>query len=154
MKNVDIRVIGKTEIDMNTLTGKAYGEVDKLFVEYGQLKDYKDYIWLHSELRVTDDGYWYHTNDDELRKVHNELDMIEYKILDIIKDYNSYKFHWKKMFKWVGHKNFYLSFATLFFGFFAYDLFNDNITGAICDAIIALVNFYWFTGEVEKEERV
>jgi hypothetical protein len=141
MKQVDIRVIGKTEVDMNTLTGKAYIEVDKLFTEYAQLVDYKNYIWYHSKLKVTDDGHWYHTNDDELHKVHNQLDTIEYKILQAIHHpVNSrglkgitYRFLTYKLNPILESKWMNLAFATFWFYMYTNACINQDIVGAMCD---------------------
>jgi hypothetical protein len=152
MKKLDIRVIGKVEVDMNTLTDKAYSEVDKLFVEYSQLSDYKHYIWFNSELQVTDDGYWYHSNDNELAKVHNELDMIEYKILKAIHSPQnlrgfkgmSYRFLTHKLNPILDSKWWNLAFAGVFFYLYTNSCIDQNIWSAVCDGYLVQNNMLYF----------
>jgi hypothetical protein len=136
MKKLDIRVIGKTEIDMNTLSEKAYAEVDSLFTSYSQMYDYKEYLWRNNNLILDPDG-WYHTNHEELYKAHNELDMIEYKIIDIAKDGSNFKgINADKVRyyinKGINSKYYDLSFAVLFgYGYVTSCLESDIILSLV-----------------------
>jgi hypothetical protein len=151
MKKLDIRVIGKVEVDMNTLTDKAYVEVDKLFVEYSQMYDYKEYLWRNNEL-VMEADRWYNTNHDELYKTHNELDMIEYKILQAVYSPQnlrgfkgmSYRFLTHKFNKIIDSKWAYLAYAGVWFYLYADACHTQNIISAMCDGYLVQSNMLQF----------
>ena len=146
MKKVDIREIGKTiVIDMNTLSDKAYSEVDKLTTAYYQLKDYKNYLWKNNKLIIDDENIFniHGSNEDEMHKVWIELETIELDLYRIIKDSKNFKgFSFKKLGNLIldasQSKWYWLFFASVWgIGYVDFCL-SQNIVGALCSGYLVM----------------
>jgi hypothetical protein len=150
MKKVDIRVIGKTEIDMNTLTESAYVKIDKLFNEYSQLRDYKNYLWRYNKYEFNSEiNSFEGRNDRELDETWFKLDRIELEIQILARDYKSYKgFSIRKVWDYIsygiGHKYYNVFLFTTFFGLGLDYSAKGDMTRLIACIVVCGINAYRF----------
>lgn len=145
MKKVDIRVIGRLEIDMNTLTDKARNRVDQLLLAHAILLDEREYWWRNTS--VFSDERNIKMSENSIKK-----EQVEIELYDIINDYKSKKFHFFKLLDGLNTRKADLIFSVLYgFGYVS-SCISQDIIGAMCFGYLTWHSAYNYNAKIDYKE--